>query len=63
MRCKFIDVAFVVGIFSIEVVKNIFGSIVVKNCDDVIKSKFISVFGIVIYVFINMCSKNIQNAE
>ena len=50
MRCKFIDVSFVVGIFSIEMVKNIFGRIVVKNCNDIVKSEFISVFGVFIYV-------------
>ena len=59
MRCKFVDIAFIVGIFSVEVVKNVFGRIVVKNCDDIVKSEFISVFGVFIYVFINMCSKHI----
>lgn len=59
MRCKFIDIAFIVSIFSIEMVKNVFSRIIVKNCNDVVKSEFISVFGVFIYVFINMCSKHI----
>ena len=41
MRCKFIYISLVVSIFSVEVVKNVFGRIVVKNCNDIVKPEFI----------------------
>lgn len=43
MRCKFIYISLVVSIFSVEVVKNVFGRIVVKNCNDIVNPRIYSV--------------------